>query len=95
MRRKRELNGTVKGRENANSMLDTSTYEIEFPGGCSDEYTANFIAENMYAQCDEGGDQFNLMESIVDHKTDGQAMDRADMYIKHGSNKHIRKTAKG
>jgi hypothetical protein len=34
-------------------MLDTRTYEIEFPGGRSDEYTANIIAENMYAQCDE------------------------------------------
>jgi hypothetical protein len=28
---KRELDGTVRGRSNANSMLDTRTYEIEFP----------------------------------------------------------------
>jgi hypothetical protein len=33
-------------------MLDTRNYEIEFPDGRSDEYTANAIAENMYAQCD-------------------------------------------
>jgi hypothetical protein len=31
-------------------MLDTSIYEIEFPDGLSDEYTANVIADNMYAQ---------------------------------------------
>jgi hypothetical protein len=37
VRRKRELDGTVSGRANANSMLDTRTYEIEFPDGCSDE----------------------------------------------------------
>jgi hypothetical protein len=48
MRRKRELDGTRKGRANANSMLDSITYEIEFPDGHSDEYTANVIAENMY-----------------------------------------------
>jgi hypothetical protein len=42
-------------------MLDTMTYEIEFPDGCSDKYTANVIAENMYAQCDIGGRQYNLM----------------------------------
>jgi hypothetical protein len=42
----------VRGRANANPMLDTRTYEIEFPDGRSDEYTANVIAENMYAQCD-------------------------------------------
>jgi hypothetical protein len=52
-------------------MLDTRTYEIEVPDGCSDEYTANVIAENMYAQCDSEGNQYNLMESIIDHKMDG------------------------
>jgi hypothetical protein len=47
MRCKRELYGTLKGRANATSILDTRTYHIEFPDGCSDEYTANIIAENM------------------------------------------------
>jgi hypothetical protein len=52
VRRKRELDGTLRGRANANSMLDTRTYEIEFPDGRIDEYTANVITEHMYAQCD-------------------------------------------
>jgi hypothetical protein len=68
-RRKRELDGTVRGRAKANSMLDTRTYEIEFPDGRSDEYTSNVIAENMYAQCDIEGKQYNLMEGIIDHRT--------------------------
>jgi hypothetical protein len=93
--RKRELDGTVRGRANANSMLDTITYEIEFPDGRSDEYTANMIAENMYAQCDIEGRQYNLMERIIYHKTDGHAVAPDDMYIKHGSNKKVRKTTKG
>jgi hypothetical protein len=41
---KRELDGTVVGKSNANSMFDTITYEIEFPDGRCDEYTANAIA---------------------------------------------------
>jgi hypothetical protein len=94
VRRKREVDGTVRGRANANSMLDTRTYEIEFPDGHSDEYTANVIAENMYAQSDTEGRQYNLMEDIVDHKTDGHAVEPDDMYIKHGSNKQVRKTTK-
>jgi hypothetical protein len=53
-------------------MLDTRTYEIEFPGGRSDEYTYNVIAENIYSQCDIEGRQYKLMEGIVDHNTDGQ-----------------------
>jgi hypothetical protein len=78
-RRKRELDGTARGRANANSMLDTRTYEIKFLDGRSDEYTANVIAENMYAQCDIEGRQYNLMEGIVDHKTDAHAVEPADM----------------
>jgi hypothetical protein len=61
VRRKRDLDGTVRGITNANSMLDTRIYEIEFPDGHSDEYTTNVIAENMYTQCDIEGRQFNLM----------------------------------
>jgi hypothetical protein len=49
----------------------------------------------MYAQCDEDGNQFNLMDGIVGHKTDGHALTPADMYIKHGSNIQVRKTKIG
>jgi hypothetical protein len=76
-------------------MLDTRTYKIEFPDGHSDEYTANMIVENTYAQCDIEGRQYNMMEGIVDHKTDVHAVEPADMYINHGSNKKVRKTTKG
>jgi hypothetical protein len=57
VQRKRELDGTVRGRANSNSMLDTRNYVIDCPDGRSDEYTANVIAENMYAQCDIEGRQ--------------------------------------
>jgi hypothetical protein len=76
-------------------MLDTRTYEIESPDGRSDEYTANVIAENMCAQCDIEGRQYNLMEGIIDHKTDGHAIEPADMYINHGSNKKVRNRTNG
>jgi hypothetical protein len=42
--RKHGLDGTVRGRANVNSMLDTRAYDIEFPDARSDEYTANVIA---------------------------------------------------
>jgi hypothetical protein len=93
-RRKHDLDGTMRGRENANPMLDTRNYEIQFPDGRSDEYTANVIAENMYAHCDIEGRHINLMEGIIDHKTDGNAVAPADIYIKYGSNRKVRKTTK-
>jgi hypothetical protein len=85
----------VRGIANANSMLDTRTYKIELTDDRSDEYTANVIAENIYAQCDIEGTQYNLMEGIIYHNIDGHAVEPADMYINHGSNKKARKTTKG
>jgi hypothetical protein len=55
-------------------MLETRNYEIQFSDGRSDEYTANVIAENMYAQCDIEGRQFNITEGIIDHTHDGHAL---------------------
>jgi hypothetical protein len=75
-------------------MLDTRNYEIEFPDGRSDEYTSNVIAENMYAQCELEGRQYNLMGGIIDHITDGHVVEPAYMYIKYGSNKKVIKTTK-
>jgi hypothetical protein len=53
------------------------------------------IAENMYAQCDIEGRHYNLMEGIIDRKTDDHAVEPADMNIKHGRNKKVSKTTKG
>jgi hypothetical protein len=60
--RKREVDGTLAGTETFNPMLDTRKYVVDFPNGQSDEYTANITAQNMHAQCDEEGNQFNLMD---------------------------------
>jgi hypothetical protein len=35
------------------------------------------------------------MEGIIDHRTDVHAVAPDEMYIKHGSNKKVRKTTKG
>jgi hypothetical protein len=93
--RKRGLDGVERWKASANPIIDKITYNVEFPDDRSEEYTANAISENMYAQCDEEGNHFLMMQDIVGHKTDGHAVECADMYIKVGSNKQIRKTTKG
>ena len=72
--RKSEQDGSLKGTGNTNALFDTRAYVIEFPDGAEAEYTANIIAQNMYAQCDKDGNQFILLKSIIDHKTDGHAV---------------------
>jgi hypothetical protein len=58
---KRGLGGVARGKASANPILDKRTYNVEFPDGRSEYYTANVIAENMYAQCDEEGNQFLML----------------------------------
>jgi hypothetical protein len=93
--RKRGLDRVARGKASANPTLDKITYNVEFPDGCSEDYTANVIADNMYAQCDEEGNHFLMLRDIVGQKTDGHAVECADMYNNVVSNTQIRKTTKG
>ena len=68
------LDGEPIGRPHANSLFDTCEYEIEFTDGTTEKYTANIIAENMFAQVDDEGHQFLLLDEIIDHKRDNSAI---------------------
>ena len=93
--RKRQSDGTLRGKAHSNPILDTRTYEVEFADGQRTELAANVIAENMFAQCDSEGNQYLLLAGIVDHRKDSSAVEKKDMYIKQGSNQQLRKTTKG
>jgi hypothetical protein len=85
----RELDGSVKGKSSISPIADTISYEVEFPDGRSEEYTATGISQNMYSQCTEEGNQFAIMQHGVGHKTDGNAVGQIYMYIYHGSNTQV------
>ena len=84
-----------EAKQNSNPILDTRTYEVEFPDGQKTEVAANIIAQNMYAQCDSEGNQYLLLAGIVDHKRNESAVNRDDMWITRGSNPLMRQTTKG
>ena len=93
--RKRSSDGTFAGKANSNPILDTRIYDVEFADGQRAELAANVIAQSMYAMCDTEGNQYLLLDGIVDHRKDGTAVERADMYVQRGSNKQLKKTTKG
>jgi hypothetical protein len=68
VKRRKTSNGVVAGKAHSNPILDTRTYDVEFPDGSHAEYSANIIAQNMYSQCDTEGNQFLLLSSIVGHE---------------------------
>ena len=70
----RGQDGELTGATYNNPILDTCSYQVEFPDNQLGEYSANAIAQNMLSQCDPDGNQFLLMESIVDQKVPDEAL---------------------
>jgi hypothetical protein len=66
--RKRDKYGNPVGLANANPILDTCEYTFTFDNGDVTVLNANLIAEAMYAQCDPDGNQYVLLDSIIDHR---------------------------
>ena len=94
--RKRDADGKPIGLRNANPILDTREYEVEFLDGSHDTFTANLIAENMYAQVDSEGQEQLMMSEIVGHKSDGSAVKADDGFTTSGNGvKRPRITTKG
>ncbi|MGH7974682.1 MAG: reverse transcriptase domain-containing protein, partial [bacterium] len=96
LNRKRDHDGHPVGQHNSNPILDSRVYNVEFPDGNVQEYAANVVAESLYAQVDDEGNQYMIMQEIIDHKKDGTAVSKDDMWILSANgNKRKRTTIKG
>jgi hypothetical protein len=65
---KRDKDGSPVGLANANPILDTQEYTFAFVDGDETVLNANLIADAMYAQCNPDGNQYVLLDSIIDHR---------------------------
>ena len=79
-RRSRDAKGELFGTIKSNPILDTRLYEVDFPDRDVTEFTTNVIAENMFSQRDDAGNQYRLMSGIVDHKFNNKAVSKSDLY---------------
>ena len=64
----KEAQGQPIGKADKNPILDRRVYNVEFSYGENAELGASIIAECMYAQWDIEGNQYKLMDHIVDHR---------------------------
>ena len=62
-------------------MLDTRSYTMEFEDSDVTELTSNLIAEAMYSQCDPDGNQYILLEDIIDHRKHETAIFLSDQEV--------------
>jgi hypothetical protein len=79
-----------------NPIFDTCFYQVKFPKGQVEEYSANVIAQNLYSQLDSEGHRFVLLDEIVDFMKDKDAVHSEDLFvISSNGNIHKRRTTKG
>jgi hypothetical protein len=66
--RKRDTEGNSIGLANANPIIDTREYTFTFNNGDDTILNANLIAKAMYVQCNPDGNQYVLLDLIIDHR---------------------------
>ena len=74
-------NGEVIGQFDVNPLLNNIIYDVEFADGTIKAYAANVIAQNMYAAMSDDGKCRQVIESILDHRTDQDVLPKSKKYI--------------
>ena len=96
VKRIKDNNGQPRGVSNANPMLDTTEYLVEFPDGTQKELTANIVAESMFSQVDSEGHHYQLLKEISDHRSTNEALKISEgYYTRKGGDKVPKKTTRG
>jgi len=94
--RKRDAEDNLIGTAHSNPIFDTRLYQVQFPEGQVEEYSANIIAQNLYSQLDSEGHRFVLLEDIIDYDKNEDAVPYENRFIiSNNGNIHKRRTTKG
>ena len=80
-KRLRDTNGNLIGTADDNPILDTRMYEVEFMDGTKQSLSANYIAENMFAQVDQDGNRQVLLDEILNYHTTSKEVKQQDTFI--------------
>ncbi len=63
--RKRDADDNPIGVAHSDPIFDTRLYQVQFPQGQVEEYSANVIAQNLYSQLDSERNHYLLMDQIM------------------------------
>ena len=96
IKRSVDSDGKVIGKYNELSVLKTILYDMQFPDGSISPYSANLIAENIIMQADGDGLHHQILEGILNHSKDKQAIEKKDKYfVSKRGRRSMRKTTVG
>ena len=69
------------GTANDNQMLDTRVYDVEYADGYIASMSANEVAVNIFSQVDGKGNRLVLLYSLVDYRTNSNAITQKDAFV--------------
>ena len=73
------------GHANPNPIIDSQHYVVEFEEVTESQLTTNAIAHSMYAQCDTDGNNYLMLDSIVNFCRSTTALCYSDQnFVKNG-----------
>ncbi len=76
-KRVRDKEGIPIGTASDSPLLDSRRYEeVGYSDGNMEELIANIIAENLIAQVDEEGRRQLMLDKIIDHRTNREAISK-------------------
>jgi hypothetical protein len=91
-----DRDSTPVGRATDNPILDIKSYIGDFDDGDQTKLTANMIAESLYLQCDSNGNQYVLLEEIVNHQHFPAAVKLSDQKIvRANGNTYLKRSTVG
>jgi hypothetical protein len=93
--RKHDAQGNPIGIAHSNSIIDSRVYKVQFSDGHIEEYAANALAENIYSQVDSEGVRHLMIDEIINHLQDQNAIPLTDKWIRGQANTSCRPTTRG
>lgn len=67
---------------------------VKFEDQSIDKFWANRIPEKIYSQVDQEGRHYNILDNIIGHKKDGNAIEKENGYwISYNGNQIPKKTS--
>jgi hypothetical protein len=85
----------VIGHGHRNPIIDTSLYEVEFDDGRTGVYSTIIIAQHIYEQVDDDGQQHILFDDVIDHRKGTDAVSPDDGFVLHNGRRTPKRTTKG
>jgi len=89
--RKRDADGNLVGSYNSNPILNSRIYLARFPDGHIMEHSANLIAEAIYNNINDDGNEELLFKEIIAHKQSPEAITKDNVdHIKSRENENLK-----